>query len=134
MLENIFSVYFGIKISLENLHMIFGEFIEHTFQFLVEAVLYIIQYILCEAWTFRIMIWGQKPLIILCYILSLGNSICLTSDKIILCTKTVYLIQTSQSPFHRKVYSPAGSVSPHSHMTCTLAKSIVYFDSYFETH
>jgi hypothetical protein len=37
--KNVFSAYFGIEISLQNSRMVFWEFIKHTFQFLVEAVL-----------------------------------------------------------------------------------------------
>jgi hypothetical protein len=33
--------------SPKNVHILFKVFIEHTFQFLVEAVLYIISFILC---------------------------------------------------------------------------------------
>jgi hypothetical protein len=40
------------------------------------------------AWTFRKMIWHQRPLSIMYDILSLTNSTLLTADMILLCTKT----------------------------------------------
>jgi hypothetical protein len=39
--------YIGIQISYQSFLMVFTEFIEYTFQFLVDAVLHIINCILC---------------------------------------------------------------------------------------
>jgi hypothetical protein len=44
---NVLPAYFGIEIAYQNFHMIFREFFEHTSQLLEEAVLYIINFILC---------------------------------------------------------------------------------------
>jgi hypothetical protein len=44
--ENVLPTYFDIKISWQNFHVIFTVFIEYTFQFLVEAVHHIINFIL----------------------------------------------------------------------------------------
>jgi hypothetical protein len=49
--KNVFPAYFGIEIY-QNLYMVFMEFIKHTFQFLVEAVLRIISVIFC--WSMNI--------------------------------------------------------------------------------
>jgi hypothetical protein len=56
------------------------------------------------AWTFRTMIWHQRPLSIMYDILSLTNSTLLTNDTILLCTKNLYLIYDSRFPFHRKIF------------------------------
>jgi hypothetical protein len=42
--------------------MVFGEFIEYTFQFLVDAVLHIINLFCLGVWTFRKMMSHQRPL------------------------------------------------------------------------
>jgi hypothetical protein len=44
--ENVFSPYFYIEISKQNLQVILQELIEHRFYFLVEGVLHIITFVL----------------------------------------------------------------------------------------
>jgi hypothetical protein len=41
-------VYFGTEFSLQYFHMVFRECIEYMFQFLIEAVLHIFNFILCS--------------------------------------------------------------------------------------
>jgi hypothetical protein len=55
------------------------------------------------AWTFRTMIWHQRPLSIMYDILSLTNWTLLTADMILLCSKNLYLIHDSHFLFHRKM-------------------------------
>jgi hypothetical protein len=81
--------------------MVFREFVKHTFQFLVDAGLQVLTSV--GAWTFRTMIWHQRPLISMYDILSLTNSTLLTADMILLCTRNLYLIHDSYSPFRRKM-------------------------------
>jgi hypothetical protein len=50
------------------------------------------------------MISQQRPLSIAYYILSLTNSALLTANIDLFCTKNLYLIHVSHSPFHRKMY------------------------------
>jgi hypothetical protein len=66
--------------------------------------------------------------------LSLGNCALLTAHMILLCTKKLYLIHDSHSPFSRNIYSPAGSVPLLSHFTyCSSSKSTLYFYITFST-
>jgi hypothetical protein len=111
--------------------MIFREFIEYTFKFLVEAALRIISFILSWSLTFRTVISHQRPFSFMYDILSLTNCTHLNADTILLCTKNLNLIYDSHSPFHIQmyVYSLAGSVPPLSHLTsCSPTKSNLYFD------
>jgi hypothetical protein len=85
-----------------NSPMVFREFMDYMFQFLIEAVSHIINFI--RAWTLRTMIWNQYTLIIMYGILSLTDSTLLTADMILLCTKILYPIHSSHSPFNRKMY------------------------------
>jgi hypothetical protein len=72
---------------------------------------------------------NQLLLSIIYDILSL-NSTLLTADMILLCTKTLYPIHGSHSPYH----SPAGSVPLPSHLTsCPPTKFNLYLDSSLET-
>jgi hypothetical protein len=66
--------------------MVFREFIKHTFQFLVEAVLHIISFIFCWSMNVQNNDMTPGPLSIMYDILSLTNSTLLTSDMILLCT------------------------------------------------
>jgi hypothetical protein len=70
--------------------MVFREFIKHTFQFLVEAVLHIISFIFC--WSMNVQNNDMTP----DDILSLINSTLLTADMIL------YLIHDCHSIFNRK--------------------------------
>jgi hypothetical protein len=83
--------------------MVFREFFEYTFQFLIETVLHIISFILCWDMLFRTMILTSWPLSIMYDILSLTNSTFLTSAMLLLCTNNLYLIHGSYSPFHIKL-------------------------------
>jgi hypothetical protein len=67
------------------------KFIRHTFQLLVEAILHVINFVLCWVWTFRTMIIDEQPLNITYGILSLTYSSLLTANMNVLCTKN-YLI------------------------------------------
>jgi hypothetical protein len=102
--------------------MIFREFIENTFQFLEEAVLYIINFIFC---------WGmsvQRVLSMMYDILSLTNATLLTADMMFLCKENLYPAHDSHSPFHTKMYI---LLLVQCHRTPT--KSNLYFDSSFYT-
>jgi hypothetical protein len=68
-------------------------------------------------------------------ILSLTYSTLLAADMILFCTKNMYLIYYSHSPFHTKnVYSYSCSMPPLSRLTsCTPIKSNLYLDSSVET-
>jgi hypothetical protein len=78
------------------------EFIKHMFQFLVEAVLHIINCFLY--WGMNVQNNDMTPgtLSIMYDILSLRNSNLLTANIIVLCTKK-HLIHASHSPFLRKM-------------------------------
>jgi hypothetical protein len=77
---------------------------------------------------------NQRPLSIMDDILSLTNSTLLTADMILLCTKTLYPVHGSHSPFHTKCVFPTGEVplSPYP-TSCTPTISNLYRDSSLET-
>jgi hypothetical protein len=41
------DAYFGTEVSYENVHVVFRKCIEYMFQFLVEAVFHVINFMLC---------------------------------------------------------------------------------------
>jgi hypothetical protein len=55
----VLSTYFGIEISQQNFHMVFGEFIEYTFQFLIEADFHIISFV--HYWGMNVQNNNMKP-------------------------------------------------------------------------
>jgi hypothetical protein len=68
------------------------------------------------------------------FCMTFTNSTLLTADMILLCTKTLYPIHGSHSPFNQNVYSLAGAVPLPSHLTsCTPTKSNLYLDSSLDT-
>jgi hypothetical protein len=71
--------------SPSKIFMIFRELIENTFKFLVEAVLYVINFILCWGMNVQNNDMNRRPLTIMYDILSLTNSILLTADMILFC-------------------------------------------------
>jgi hypothetical protein len=72
------------------------------FQFLVEAVLHIINLSFVGAWTLKTMLWHQWPPSIMYHILSLTNLTLLNAELVLLRTKNLHLI-LNHSPFHRKM-------------------------------
>jgi hypothetical protein len=104
--------------------MVFREFIEYTFQKL-SSTSSVLSYV--GAWTFRTIIWNQRPLSIMYDILSLTDSTPLSADMILLCTKNPVPNSLSFSFQQKNVYSPAGAVPLPSHLTsCTPTKSSLY--------
>jgi hypothetical protein len=76
--------------------MVFKEFIEYTFQFLVEAVLHI-SFIFC--WGMNVQNNDIKSAPYSCYLCHPSiNSTLSTADIILLWTKKNYLIHDSHSP------------------------------------
>jgi hypothetical protein len=74
----------GICKWISSPHMVFREFIKHTFHFLIEAVLHIISFILC--WDMNVQNNDMTP-VITYDILSVINSTLLTAAMILLCTR-----------------------------------------------
>jgi hypothetical protein len=101
--ENVFSAYFGVEISQQNFHVVFREFVEYTFQFLIEAVFHIISFILC--WGMNIQN-NMKPVTSQYYvwhpIINKLNPLNCWYDSLMYerpCTQ----IHGSHFPFHRKM-------------------------------
>jgi hypothetical protein len=113
--------------------MVLREFIKHTFKFLVEAALHIVNFV--PRWRMGIQNNSMKPATSLYYdILSLTNSILLTADMILLHMKKLYLIHGSHSPLHRKCvfFFWFGATASHL-ISWAPPKSNLYLDSYLDT-
>jgi hypothetical protein len=99
------------------------------FQFFIQAVHHIISFILC--WSMNVQNNDMTP-VTSCHQLAQLSELLIWFHY---SQRNLYLIHGSQSPFRRKmyIYSPAGSVPPPSHLTCTSTKSNVHLDSSFKT-